>query len=113
MNYFQLFFQSNMLEMPVYLLFLKMVRKDWSLFCDFVFITGLNAITHPIVFFFIMNFKLTYLENIMIAESFAITTEALILYGVLKEKIWICFLVSVFANFLSWQLSPMMTWALN
>lgn len=111
MTYYQVFFQSNILEMPAYFIFLKMVRKNWSFLQDFVFVTGINSITHPIVFFFIMNLKLTYLQNILIAENFAIFSEALMLKLILQEKWLSCLAISAFANFLSWQLSPMVTFS--
>jgi hypothetical protein len=96
--------------MPLYLPFLKRTRKNSSFGSNFVFVTGINSLTHPIVFFFIMNLKLTYLQNILIAESFAILAEAGILWWILSEKFWKCLTISALANFSSWQLSPMVTY---
>jgi hypothetical protein len=110
MAYFLIFFQSNLLEMPAYFLFLKSIRSKLTFIERFIFITGLNAITHPIVFFVIMNLKFSYLLNILLAEGFAIFTEAIILKMTLKEKFIPCLLISTFANFLSWQLAPMLTY---
>ncbi|MGZ3789345.1 MAG: hypothetical protein ACXVLQ_12530 [Bacteriovorax sp.] len=112
MNYLYLFYQSNLLEMPAYYLFLNKARPQWSFLEKFVFITGMNSVTHPIVFFFVMNLSLTYLQNILIAECFAIGMEAMILSLVLKERFTFCLLISLFANFLSWQLAPMVTFSL-
>ncbi|MDD4972920.1 MAG: hypothetical protein PHY93_01140 [Bacteriovorax sp.] len=110
MAYLYIFFQSNILEMPAYFLFLKSKRSKWNFFERFIFVTGLNAITHPIVFFLIMNLRLTYLQNILLAEAFAIFTEAMILKLSLKEKFMPCLFISTFANLLSWQLAPMFTY---
>jgi hypothetical protein len=71
----------------------------------------MNTITHPLVFFFIMNFTLTYLQNILIAECFAIGIEAMLLRWALKENFIHCLVISFFANFLSWQLAPMLTYS--
>lgn len=116
MNYFFLFLQSNALELPVSLLFLYRTLKPsakWSFTGALAFVTCLNAVTHPIVFFFIMNLKMTYLFNILVAETFAILSEALCYRQMSGEKAGYCLLISLFANFLSWQISPMITYALN
>lgn len=112
MNYFLIFLQSNFLETPVYLPFLfanSLRQKD--VFMALALVTAMNAITHPIVFFFIMNFKWNYLSNILTAEAFAILVESLMLYKVSKVKYRSCLLASVCANLLSWQISPMLTYA--
>lgn len=115
MSYFFLFFQSNLLEMPAYIPFLMRREKDF--FTSFTLVTAMNAITHPIVFFFIMNLKMTYLFNILLAECFAVFAEAWLLRIITGEKYRSSssafLLVSLFANFLSWQISPMMTYAVH
>ena len=113
MNYLQIYWQSNLLEMPIYLLFIKTTKKERPWWQNFIFISGINSITHPIVFFGIMNFHLNYLQNIFIAESFAIITDAFILWWILENELFFCFTASLLANFMSWQLSPMITYILN
>lgn len=111
MNYFLIFFQSNLLEMPIYVPFL--IKKEAGAFRAITLVTGMNAITHPMVFFFIMNLKMPYLFNILCAESFAILVEGIMIKKITGEKILKCLFTSVLANFLSWQLSPMITYALH
>lgn len=76
-----------------------------------MFVTALNAITHPIVFFFIMNLKLPYLTNIMLAETFAVVAEGLLICWLLKTGTLRSLAVSLLANLVSWQLAPMLTYA--
>lgn len=109
MGYLYIFFQSNLLEMPAYFLFLKSKKPDWKFYERFIFITGINAITHPIVFFFIMNLKLTYLQDILLAEAFAIIAEAVIIKLALKENLFPCLFISSLTNLFSWQVAPMLT----
>ena len=111
MDYLYLFAQSNLLEMPVYFLFLKSFQNKLRFIDKIIFVTGLNAITHPIVFFIIMNLKFTYLQNIIMAEVFAVITEGIILKISIDQGFLPCFLASFFANLVSWQISPMLTYA--
>lgn len=111
MTYLYLFLQSNLLEAPAYLLFLKLLRPQWSVWKSLCFMTAFNSITHPVVFFLIMNFKFTYLQNILLAEAFAIGAEALVLIVLLRARPVPALSISAFANFLSWQLAPMLTYA--
>lgn len=110
MKYFLVFLQSNFLEFPVYLPYMM---KDTTLFQSIALVTCLNAITHPIVFFFIMNLKMTFLFNILAAETFAILAEALAVYKITGDQYRTCFVISLCANILSWQISPMITFAIH
>ncbi len=110
MNYILVFLQSNVLEFPVYLPFLM---KEKTFFQSLVLVTCLNAITHPIVFFFIMNLKMTFLFNILAAESFAILAEAFAVSKITGDQYRSCLVISLCANFLSWQISPMITFAIH
>lgn len=113
MNYLFIFTLSNLLEMPAYLTFLKNKNKSETLIKSFLFITALNALTHPFVFFGIMNLERTYLENILMAEAFAIIVEAILINRIGKIELKKCFFISFFANLLSWQISPIITYGLN
>lgn len=112
MSYLYTFLQSNILEWIVYLPLLALVRPKWSLIDRALFITTLNALTHPIVFFFIMNLKLPYLANILVAETFAIVAEALLICFFLRVSFSKTFVASLFANLISWQIAPMLTYAI-
>jgi hypothetical protein len=113
MNYFLVFLQSNLLETPVYFPFLfASALKQKDFFTALTIVTAMNAITHPIVFFFIMNLKRTFLLNILTAECFAIVAESWMLYKISGEKYRSCLFASLCANFFSWQISPMLTYSL-
>lgn len=107
--YLYIFLQSNLLEVPVYYLFF---RKQKSLFQTLLLVTAINSLTHPVVFFVIMNFKLTYLTNILLAETFAIVAETLFLHKVCGFDGWNSFRAAFYANLVSWQLAPMLTYLL-
>lgn len=111
MSYVYTFLQSNILEWIVYLPLLALVRPSWSFIDRAMFITALNALTHPIVFFFIMNLKLPYLADIMIAETFAVVAEAVLICYFLRVNLTKSFFASLFANLVSWQIAPMLTYA--
>jgi phosphotransferase system glucose/maltose/N-acetylglucosamine-specific IIC component len=111
MNYLYTFLQSNILEWCIYLPLLRTVRPSWSWLERAMFVTAMNGITHPVVFFFLMNMKLPYLANIMIAETFAVVAEALILCSLLKTTRTQAWSASLIANLISWQLAPMLTYA--
>lgn len=111
MNYFEIYFISNALELPVYLFFLRKEQK-WTVVEKIAFITGLNAITHPIVFFGIMNLKFSFLINILVAEFFAIITEGMVLSRLMGKIPAQGIALSFLANSVSWQLGPVITFSL-
>ena len=112
MTYFWIFLQSNLLEVPFYFYFFR--TCGWSLARTALFVTMMNAVTHPAVFFGIMNLPLTYFENIVIAESFAVLVEAACLVIVLRPRdgktALGCLVTSFVANLVSWQLAPVLTY---
>ena len=75
-------------------------------------VTAINSITHPVVFFGIMNLNKTYLQNILIAEGFVIAAEACYFKWLLDVDIFKAIAIAATANFVSWQLAPMMTYQL-
>lgn len=105
--YFYIFLQSNLLEAPFYFLFFKKQNSFFKILC---LTTAVNSLTHPIVFFVLMNMKTPYLSTIMNAETFAIITETLFFYRFLELDFKRCFLGSLTANLISWQLAPMITY---
>ena len=105
--YFYIFFQSNLLEVPFYYFFLK---KNNSFLKILTLTTAINSLTHPIVFFGLMNLKNSYLQNILVAETFAILTEALFFYFVLNLNFKRAFSGSFIANLVSWQVAPLITY---
>ena len=111
MMYLYTFLQSNLLEWCIYFPLLARLRPTWSWLDRALFVTALNGLTHPIVFFFIMNLKLPYLANIVIAETFAVVVEGLLLCFLLRAKFSKALLASLIANLISWQLAPMLTYA--
>ncbi|MBX3017084.1 MAG: hypothetical protein KF767_04290 [Bdellovibrionaceae bacterium] len=108
MIYLFFFLQSNLLELPVYL-----ARKPagWNWKRSLLFITVLNSVTHPLVFFGFMNLPLPYLANILLAEAFAIVAEALALRRFADRRWRDALCTSAFANLISWQLAPMLTYS--
>lgn len=107
--YLYIFLQSNLLEVPFYYLFF---RKQKSILQTLLLVTAINSLTHPVVFFVIMNFKMTYLTNILLAEAFAIGAETLFFYKVCKLGGGTSFRAAFYANLVSWQLAPMLTYLL-
>jgi hypothetical protein len=116
MTYLFLFWQSNLLEWPIYLSKFSDksagLPKNWRWWKSALFITVMNSMTHPIVFFGFMNLPLPYLANILLAEVFAITAETFILKKFLRMTWWSSLLTSLLANLLSWQIAPMLTYSL-
>lgn len=110
MSYFALFWQSNLLEWPVYLLLLRAFQPGLSLPRAAAWITCLNSVTHPVIFFGIMNAGLPYLTSILCAEAFAILVEFALLARVFRIPWGWVLLASVTANLLSWQFAPMLTY---
>lgn len=117
MSYLYLFLQSNLLELPIYLWLSHWPSPrsgkspgPWPRLA--ILVTIMNSMTHPIVFFCIMNLPLPYLVNILLAEAFAIFVEAILLVRRVGIPIGTSLLASFLANFLSWQLAPMFTFAI-
>lgn len=116
LSYFYVFMQSNLLEIPFYLMIYKDVRRlklisaQRSLWDFFFLVTLSNMMTHPIVFFVIMSSKVSFLSGILIAESFAIIGEALLHHYFIKIPFKYSFGASTIANLISWQLGPMLTY---
>ncbi|MGE3682219.1 MAG: hypothetical protein AB7G93_10865 [Bdellovibrionales bacterium] len=101
-----MFLQSNVLEWPVYLPALRHMPR-WR---GCLFITSMNAITHPIVFHILMRLPFSRLQNILVAEAFAISAETLILWRYGGWRWPKAAVIALIANLLSWQLGPVLTY---
>ncbi len=110
-SYAYIFFQSNLLEIPIFCLFYHslILRKGGGLFNVSAIISLSNLMTHPIVFFVIMSLPFSYIANILIAEIFAITAEAFLHKWVFGFNGLKCFLASSVSNLFSWQVAPILT----
>lgn len=106
-GYFYIFLQSNLLEVPFYYLFFYKYEKFVKVLC---FASAINSLTHPIVFFLIMNMKLSYINNILIAESFAVIIEGFFFNKLLGYSKMNSFVGALVANLVSWQFAPMLTY---
>jgi hypothetical protein len=111
-DYLILFFQSASLEFPIWYLFFKSFKPNRGWKKLFALAISLNAITHPIVFFGLMSLPLTYLQNILLAEAFAVLAEAGLVIYLFKSPVGKSLFVSFLANLISWQLGPMITYVL-
>ena len=110
LSYVYIFFQSNFLEVPVYILFYVFIFKSsLNIKQTSIVVTLTNLLTHPLVFFVIMRLSLSYIENILIAEAFAIGAETLLHAWIFRISAKKTFVASLFANLVSWQLAPMLT----
>lgn len=110
-SYFYVFFQSNAWEILVnigfYVIFLKLTKSALNIAA---MTTYCNLITHPLVFFFFMTLKLSYLEVILIAEAFAVIAEGFLVSYVLSFSFYKALGISLLANLLSWQIPPMINY---
>ncbi len=106
--YVWIFLQSNALELPFYAFGLRRHGPaQVALTATFA-----NSITHPIVFFGIMSAGLPRLQAIGIAEAWAVLGETAIFFYLLKNKEGIgrIAIVSLWANLVSWEIAPRLTY---
>lgn len=117
-EYLYVFMQSNLLEIPFYYLGLRSfapglltrsLRESERILFLICSVTVMNSVTHPVVFFGIMNLKLTYLQNILVAEAFAIISETAFTVWLLGVSKFRATIVATVANLVSWQLAPLLT----
>ncbi len=109
MAYLYIFLQSNFLEVPFYFFLLRAFLPKSKL--EAVFLLSLmNSLSHPIVFFGLMSLPMSYLSVILIAEIFAITSEAVFLHKTQKIPLMLALKTSTIANLVSWQLGPVLTY---
>lgn len=120
-QYLYVFMQSNLLEIPFYYLGLRSsvpglltrsLRETERLLFFFCAVTAINSITHPVVFFGIMNLDSTYLQNILLAEGFAILSETILMSMLLDITKTRAIAIATIANLISWQLAPLITFKL-
>jgi len=107
MDYFFTYLQSNLIEVTFVAFFL---RRTHSVKSVLIFVSLMNSLTHPWVFFGWMGLPSSYLVNILLAEAFAMVAETFIYQHFLKIGWQRAFQISSLANLLSWQLGPALTW---
>src|SRR4051812_29611056 len=101
-NYLVTFIQSNLLEIPFYMLLVK----NWNWREAIPQITIMNAMTHTMVIFVFMRLPSPLLANIFLAEAFAFIVEAVIVQRLLSVSNQRALLASGIANLVSWQVGP-------
>lgn len=120
-QYLYVFMQSNCLELLIYYWGLRRfvprkltrsLNESERILFFLVAVTAINSLTHPVIFFGVMNLKLTYLQNILMAEVFAVVCEAAFMRSLLDISKKRAITVSAIANLASWQLAPLLTFKL-
>ena len=120
-HYLYVFLQSNLIEVVFYYLGLRSfvprkltrsLNESERILFFICAVTAMNSITHPVMFFGIMNLKYTYLQNILFAEAFAVLSEAIFMIWLLDVSKLRAIAVAAIANLFSWQLSPLITYKL-
>ena len=109
-QYLYLFLQSSCLEVPIYWLF---YRRAVGLRGTFGMVTTANSMTHPMVIFFFMAVKGTWIRSVLVAELYAVVCEAT-LHRVGEPRLsWgDTIAAALVANLFSWQVAPMITYFL-
>jgi len=111
LSYVLLFAQSNALELPI---FAWGYRKSQSVPRSLALGTLSNLVTHPVVIFLFLSLGWTNLAAVLVAECFAVITEALLHAGFGDGlRLRTAFVWSLAANLVSWQVAPLLTrvWA--
>ena len=107
--YLYTFLQTCLIEFPFYFYFL---RGRFGFTRSLVAVFALNALTHPIVFFFLMTLKFSLLGNILLAEAFAFGIEIWACFYFLRLNFGRAFVAATTANLASWQLGSVLTYLL-
>jgi hypothetical protein len=113
LDYFYTFILTATVELLVYLMIMPLFFKilDRKKIC--VMILPMNAITHPLFFFFIMGLPMTFLANILIAEFVMIAVEGFFLTRIFNLSTPKALALSAIVNLVSWQLGPLMTYLIQ
>lgn len=106
-SYAQIFIQSMGMEALLIGLYFYFFKKQ-SPFKVMPLVFMLNACTHPVVVFILMK-KGVYLSAILIAESFAWLSEAVVYRQKISETWREALVLSFVANLVSWQMGPWVT----
>ena len=113
LDYFYTLIQFTLLELISYLvvlpLFLKTEHRKKICFMAL----PMNAITHPLFFFFIMGLPIHFLANILIGEFIVIVAEAFFLTRIFNISAPKAFALSTTVNFVSWQFGPLLTYLIK
>lgn len=108
-HYLYTFAQTNFLELPFYYLVLRR-RVDFRT-CLLVVTFG-NLLTHPLVFFGFLGSSRSYFASTLSAEVFAPVVEAIVIALATRASWKQAFGASLLSNFISWQIAPIVTYAL-
>lgn len=106
MSYAYLYFQSNLLEILILIFYFKIISKRELI----LNVSACNAFTHPIVVFFFLGSSFNYITGILLGELFAFVMEGLLYKNLFALSARRAFLGSLFANFVSWQFGPVLTY---
>lgn len=118
-HYFYVFLQSSLLELPFYYLLLRkfapgLVTRSLHESERFLFflcaVVAINSVTHPVLFFGILNLKQSYIQNILAAQGFAIVSETILLKHLVEVGVGRALFAALTANTASWQLAPILTY---
>ncbi len=110
MSYFQLFIQNYGVEL-CFLLFYFRKQKAFKII---LWVLLANALTHPwVVFGWLAIPSASLLKMLLLAEASSILIEAFIYHQSLRITFLNALLGSLLANLLSWQLSPLLSYALK
>ena len=104
-EYLPYFLKTFILELPIYAIILK---SQQSFVKTLTANTLLNLVTHPFIFILlpmllVKSDSINYLNYLTIAEIFAPTVEALILFKVFKLPLKKAIVSAVLANLFSWS----------
>jgi len=109
MSYFQLFLQSFLLEALFLLVYFHDLDKK-QVFAGALFA---NAFTHPLLVFGWLAVPGARLLPLLLGgELFAFLAEATLYHRYFKRSFANCLLASFFANLLSWELGPILSYFL-
>jgi hypothetical protein len=110
-DYIYVLIQSSALELLTYLLIMPLFIKTPHRKKIAISTLPMNAITHPIFFFFIMGLPINFIGNILIGEFLVTVVEALMLKKIFNELTMAKALgLSLIANLVSWQWGPILTY---
>lgn len=108
--YLYTFSQTCALEFPFYAWFLGLRQGRWPK--TLAGVIAINAVTHPLVFFLFMSAKAPLLWAALAGEAFAFGFEAFACWYFLGLRAREALLASTLANLFSWQVAPLLTYAL-
>lgn len=113
LDYFYTLVQFALLELMTYLVVMPLFLKTDYRKKICLTVLPMNAITHPLFFFFIMGLPIHFLANILIAEFIMIAAETFFLTRIFNMSAPKAFALSTVVNFVSWQFGPLLTYLIK